>query len=116
MTSPKCLTLSTKLHSVISQNTVFVITISDAETCTVFGLWVHSFAQYRRQLLQQYVIAGQYKQPLQALPYSHAPYSQKYKSFTCTNRFTYLLVLESTKIYIKIHTKLMKILVLSKIN
>ena len=74
--------------------------------CTVFGLCVHIFSQYRRQLLRHYVIAGQYKQPLQALPYSHAPYNQKYKSFTFTNRCTYL-VLESAKIYIKIHTKLM---------
>jgi hypothetical protein len=30
-----------------------------------------------------------------------------YKSFTFTNRCTYLLVLESTKIYIKIHTKML---------
>ena len=30
-----------------------------------------------------------------------------YKSFTFTNWYTYLLILESTKIYIKIYTKML---------
>jgi len=49
-------------------------------TVYLFGFCVHSFAQYRRQLLRLNVIAGQYKQPLQALPLSHAPYNQSYVS------------------------------------
>jgi len=49
-------------------------------TVHVFGFCVQSFAQYCRQLLRLNVIAGQYKEPLQALPLSHAPYNQSYVS------------------------------------